>query len=506
MSDRAEPTPPIALDAAQASARFATNGVEVTLELIEQLRTTGAIVSAEPSTVAETSRDWWPLAMTWAARHQVTALASAVVRITDESQVAPVLALADAARVPVTVAGGRSGVTGGSVPLFGGLVLDLSGLQGIVSVDPVDGVVEVLAGTFGEQFEHELQTVHGLTVGHWPQSMALATVGGWLACRGAGQFSNRYGKIEDIVVGLDVVLADGRTLSTGGHARQSAGPDLNQVFVGSEGTLGVITRARLRAWPLPTARHESAWSFPTFAAGAEACRRIVQRGLSPAALRLYDAAEADRSYKTGEVAVLLAHDEGDDVRVDAIARITDQVCTSMGADRLEDALVEQWLGHRNDVSSLEALISRGYMVDTLELTVAWSKLEELYFAVRDAIAAVPGVMASTAHLSHSYSDGACLYFTFAAAPITDDVDGSALDARYRAVWDAGTRTALEHGGSLSHHHGVGLNRGRFLRDALGPVAHDTLVAMKGALDPNGILNPGKLGLPSTFGEVPEQFR
>ncbi len=504
--DRSAPTAPIALDASNATGRFPTPRVTLDDTTLDRLRATGATLITDGAPVAEASRDWWPLAMTWARSGQVTSLASAVVQVTDTAQVSAVLAIADESRVPVTVAAGRSGVTGGSVPLFGGIVLDLSALQGIVSVDATDGVVDVLAGTFGEPFERELQSTHGLTVGHWPQSMALATVGGWLACRGAGQFSNRYGKIEDIVVGLDVVMADGRVLHTGGQARQSAGPDLTQLFVGSEGTLGVITGARLRAWPVPTARHRSAWSFRDFASGADACRRMVQRGLSPAALRLYDAAEADRSYKTGDVAVLLAYDEGDEARVDAVARITTEVCTQTGAGRLDEDLVERWLGHRNDVSALEALISRGYMVDTLELTVPWSRLESLYFAVRDAIAAVPGVMASTAHLSHSYSDGACLYFTFAAAPIADDTDGSALDVRYRAVWDAGTLAAFAHGGSLSHHHGVGLNRGRFLRQAIGAEAHDALITIKSSLDPHGILNPGKLGFPSPFGEVPEQFR
>ena len=505
MMARRTPTPPIAI-ADTATARVSVASIDVDDATIERLAATGARVTTSEADRIEASRDWWPLAMTWAAHAQVTARAAAVVRIDDVDQVAAVLAIANEAGIPVTAAAGRSGVTGGSVPLFGGIVLDLSALQGIVGVDATDGVVDVLAGTFGDAFEEELQSTHGLTVGHWPQSMALSTIGGWLACRGAGQLSNRYGKIEDIVIGLDVVLADGRRLTTGGQARQSAGPDLTQLFVGSEGTLGIITGARLRAWPVPTAHHRSAWGFTDFATGARACRAMVQRGLSAAALRLYDPAEADRSYSTGPLAVLLAFDEGDAARVDAVARITTEECTALGAQRLDDALVDRWFEHRNDVSALEALISRGYMVDTMELTVPWSRLDALYDDVCAAIAAVPGVLAATAHLSHSYSDGACLYFTFAASPIADDSDGTALDARYRAVWDAGTRVALAHGGSLSHHHGIGLNRGRFLRQAIGTGAHDVLIAVKAALDPRGILNPGKLGIPTHFGEVPEQFR
>ncbi len=496
-----EPTAPIAFaGSAAVASRLRTNHIQVTEQVLERIRSTGAEVHLDAPQLAEASRDWWPLAMTWATNDEVGALAAVITRPIEVTQVAEILRICNEQRIPVTPAAGRSGVVGGSVPLFGGVLLDLCGLSGIRAVDPDSLVVDVLAGTFGDLFEEELQAEHGLTVGHWPQSIALSTVGGWLACRGAGQLSNRYGKIEDIVIGLDVVLADGTTLTTGGHARQSAGPDLNQLFIGSEGTLGVITGARLRAHRIATSTHRSAWSFPTFEAGADACRRITQRGLAPAALRLYDAAEADRSYSTGDVAVLLVFDEGDAEVVRAADAITGQECTSgeVTGTPLDDALVEKWLGHRNDVSSLEALISRGYVVDTMELTVAWSQLDALYVAVRDAIAAVPGVMAASAHLSHSYTDGACLYFTFAGKPL--EPTGAATESLYMQCWNEGTTMALRHGGSLSHHHGIGLNRARFMSDAIGAGAMTALGAIKGALDPNGILNPGKLGLVSPFGE------
>src|SRR4029079_6313202 len=249
--------------------------------------------------------DWWPLAMIWALDAQTPARAAAVVRPADAGQVAAVLTTCNAARVPVTPAAGRSGVCGASVPVHGGEVLDLTAMSGIVGIDRESMVRDVLRGTFGTWLEDTLREEHGVTVGHWPQSIDLSTVGGWLACRGAGQLSTRYGKIEDMVVGLDVVLADGRQITTGGAPRAAVGPDLNQLFVGSEGTLGIITGARLRVHPAPVHEVRSAFRFATFGDGLEACRRVLRRGATPAVLRLYDAGEADRSYQPGELAGLL---------------------------------------------------------------------------------------------------------------------------------------------------------------------------------------------------------
>jgi alkyldihydroxyacetonephosphate synthase len=496
MSVRGAPTPPIAIEggAAAATARLGTAAIDLDAAFVERLRATCASVTVDAADVAEASRDWWPLAMTWATGGQVASLAGAVARPSDADEVAAVLALCNDERVPVTAAAGRSGVCGGSIPVFGGVVLDLCGLDGIVDVDDVSRVLDVRAGMFGNVLEQTLRDEHGMTLGHWPQSIDLSTVGGWLACRSAGQYSTRYGKIEDIVVGLDVVLADGRRISTGGAPRAAVGPDLNQVFVGSEGTLGVITGARLRLHAAPVHDATAAYGFHAFAAGLDACRRVVQRGATPAVLRLYDDTEANRNYQTGEgVHVLLVRDEGDAVVVDTTMRLVADVCGDAGAADLDAALVDRWMAHRNDVAALEALISKGFVVDTMEVAGPWRALPAMYDAAVGALLEVEGTLAASAHCSHSYTDGACIYLTFAGRVEPDD-----RDRYYRALWDAGTRAVLDTGGALSHHHGVGLNRSRFVRDALGP-AFDVLAALKIALDPNGILNPGKLGLPSPFG-------
>jgi alkyldihydroxyacetonephosphate synthase len=497
MGRTGQPTPPIAFGApaSEVGAHLSTTAVGVDDALLTRLRSACADVTVEAAEVAEASRDWWPLAMIWALDGQVAARAAAVARPVSGDEVAAVLRLCNEARVPVTAAAGRSGVCGASVPLHGGVVLDLCGLAGIVDVDAQSLVLDVLPGTFGTWLEESLRAEHGVTLGHWPQSIDLSTVGGWLACRGAGQYSTRYGKIEDMVVGLDVALADGRVVHTGGAPRAAVGPDLTQLFVGSEGTLGIITGARLRLHQAPTTERRAAFGFPTFADGIDACRAVLHRGATPAVLRLYDATEADRSYQTGERDVLLVLDEGDGELVEGVMSVVLEECMDAGAEILDAELVGRWLEHRNDVSALEALISRGYVVDTMEVAGRWASLPKMYAEATAAIRAVRGALVASAHLSHSYPDGACLYFTFAGQP-----EAEAREAFYQAAWDAGTRAALAGGGALSHHHGVGLNRARFVREALGE-AFDVLVAVKQALDPNGILNPGKLGLPDPFGEV-----
>lgn len=493
------PTAPIAFGggAASVTGRFADAAVEIPDAVVGRLRDACAVVTADPGELAEASRDWWPLAMVWALDGEVAGLASVVCRPGDAAEVAAIARICNDASVPLTAAGGRSGVLGNSVPLFGGVLLDLCGLNGIVEVDTTSMVLDVRAGTFGDALEATLRAEHGVTVGHWPQSMTLATVGGWLACRGAGQYSTRYGKIEDIVTGLDVVLADGRAITTGGYPRQAVGPDLTQLFVGSEGTLGIITGARLRLHPAPTAEVRSAWGFTSFEAGLESMRRTLQRGATPAVLRLYDSIESERNYQTPSgTCVLLALDEGDDAIIAAMMSVIEHEAGAHGGTRLDDELVSQWLERRNDVAALEQLITGGLVVDTMEVSSRWTDLPAVHLAATAAIASVPGTLVCSAHQSHSYSDGGCLYFTFAGK-----VEPDGRTDYHRAAWDAGVRAVLAAGGSLSHHHGVGLQRGRYVADALGG-AFDVLRSLKGTLDPNGILNPGKLGLPSPFGSLP----
>jgi alkyldihydroxyacetonephosphate synthase len=534
------PTPPTPVDGDPADVTDHFGGIRVAVprDVAQQIVASGADVLTGDGDRTEAGRDWWPLAIGWAARGQVPARPAMVARPSTTEQVSAVLAACAVAGVPVTPMSGRSGVCGGSVPVFGGVALDCTGLVGEITVDETSLVADVPAGTFGPDLESALRAYgSGYTLGHWPQSMDLSTVGGWLACRGAGQYSTRYGKIEDMVIGLRVVLADGRIVETEGWGpRAATGPNLTQLFVGSEGVLGVITSARLRIHPLPAAEGRRAYGFPSFAVGLDACRRILRRGATPAVLRLYDQAESGRNFGRDDTCVLIVLDEADPGLLGATLAVVDEECQSGGdggdraatradavrlndarldAVRLDDGLVDRWLSHRNDVSALAPLWRAGVVVDTAEVAARWAVLPGLAEEVVATLAAMPGTLAASVHESHAYPDGACLYFTFAGqqpgageepealpgATVTTDADMVWEEAYYRRAWDAITEAAQQHGAAISHHHGIGLNRSRFLASSLG-AGFGVLEAVKRTLDPAGILNPGKLGLHSAYGEPP----
>ncbi len=495
------PEPPSALQGPGAAAGERLEGPSVALPAAtaRELARLGVEVLDDPDALAEAGRDWWPISLAWAARGLVARRPAAVVRPTSTAEVAGTLAAASAGGVPVTPAAGRSGVCGGTVPAAGGLLLDLTGLSGLVALDEGSLLCDVRAGTFGPDLEDAVASVgQGYTVGHFPQSFDISTVGGWLACRGAGQHSTRYGKVEDLVAGLEVVLADGTVVDTRHEAPRSAtGPSLTQLFVGNEGTLGVITEARLRLRPRPACREVAAFAFASFAAGLEACRRLLRRGATPAVLRLYDEAETERHFPGTSDCALIVLDEGDPAIVSATMTLVDEEAAS--ARPLDDAVVARWLEHRNDVSALAPLWQAGIVVDTAEVAGPWSKLPALADAVRTALSAMEGTLVASVHESHAYLDGACLYFTFAGRQEGGPEGGDLgwMEAYYTAAWDALTAVVESHGCAITHHHGIGLNRARFLPGALG-AGHRVLGALKKALDPAGILRPGGLGLPSPF--------
>ncbi|PJM89326.1 FAD-binding oxidoreductase [Achromobacter ruhlandii] len=464
--------------------------VSVPAAQVEALRAAAdEVLTASADAVAWT-RDWWAGSMMTETAGRPATPHAVIVKVSTVDQVQAVMRIAHAASLPVTVSAGRSNVTGAALPLGGGIVLDVCQLNRFVGIDRESQIVEVEAGMFGDVFEQTLQRDHGLTMGHWPSSFGISTVGGWVACRGAGQLSTRYGKIEDMVFGMDVVLADGSLITVGGYSRAAVGPDLLQLFIGSEGTLGVVVRVRLKLHRLPDYGRAIAYGFETFAAGLQACRQIMQRGANPAALRLYDALESGVQFGQPDLNVLLVADEGPRPMVDAVMDISDEVCRESGVALDGEAVFERWLDTRYLTGKSAEGFKRGpgFVADTLEMAGRWSDLPAIYDEVVAAVNAVPGTLAGSAHQSHAYVDGACLYFSLRGEVAVED-----RAQWYRRAWDAANAVLIKYNAALSHHHGVGLLRSPYMRESLGP-AFAVLLAVKQALDPGNLLNPGKLGL------------
>lgn len=441
------------------------------------------------------ANDWWPISKVWTLEGEVPSMPVAVARPSTRDEVQGVLDLCRESRVPVTTSGGRSGVCGQAVPILGGVVLDTTRMNQLLEIDEKSLCATVEPGLFGHDLESNLRQ-RGYTSGHFPQSIEISTVGGWIACRSAGQFSNKYGKIEDLVIGFDVALArtaeNGNAISFPAIPATAAGPDLRRSFFGSEGVLGVITQATLAISPAPDSSEGLALSFKDFEAGLEVLRGALRAGISPAAARLYDPDETARHFGATECAAMICVAEGTSDEVATQLKGIKRLATN--ADQGDPRWVAHWLESRNDVSALDVAIERGLVVDTIEVAALWRDVASTYHAVKEAILRVPGAMMASAHSSHAYSTGACLYFTFVGVGVGGQ-DLSAKDRFYASVWDAAMRAANASGATISHHHGIGIVRLNAFNSYTDRAERDMLRALKRELDPMNILNPGKIGSP-----------
>ena len=438
----------------------------------------------------------------------------AVVRPGSEAEVAGALAACANAGVAVVPFGGGTSVVGGVEALRGdhaaAISMDLGRMNRVLDLDPRSllGVFE--PGIFGPDLEDRLARA-GLTLGHFPQSFEFSTVGGWVATRSAGQASTGYGRIDELVESIACVAPAG-ALGTREVPASAAGPSLREVVVGSEGTLGVITAASLRLRRLPEVRHYEAWSFASFEEGVEAYRLMEQAEASPDVARLSDEHETrfsaaltstggageriGRSYLRvrghAEGSLALAGFEGSAEQVARRRGRAAQILRAAGGVALGRRPARGWVESRYSAPYLrDELLDRGVTVETLETATTWTNLHRLYEAVgralRETLTARGTPPIVTCHVSHLYPSGASLYFTFLAR----QEQGAALDQWWAAKAAAGD-AVVENGGTITHHHGVGRDHTPWMRDEAGDLGLDLLRSAKERLDPDGVMNPGKL--------------
>ena len=440
-------------------------------------------------TLSEHAHDTWPLSLLRINQQRLTNRPACVVRPTSTEEVATVLRHASQHRVPVVPYGGGSGVCGGVLPNAESIVVDLRRMDQILELNETALQVRVQAGMYGHHFEEALQA-RGYSMGHWPQSVSLSTVGGWVATRAAGQYSTRYGSIEDMLLGLEAVMADGRIVRVKSTPRRAAGPDPRHLFLGAEGTAGIVTEATFKVYPLPESRRLLCYAFPDFDSGLEAIRHIVRAGWRPPVTRLYDAMETGRHFgqwQQDDRCFLLLLTEGPASLTAAEAEACAAACAGHGGEPIGDAPVQHWLHERNNVPSLMSFFERGFVLDTIEVAVEWDRIHALYSEVVAAMKTVKNLIVISGHTSHSYAQGTNIYFTFVAKPD----DPAEAEPTYLECWKQAMQATLKVGGTIAHHHGIGRLRRDWMAAEHGS-ALELLQAVKRALDPDGIMNPGVL--------------
>jgi alkyldihydroxyacetonephosphate synthase len=433
------------------------------------------------------------------------AVPDAVVVPADPDQVQRVVAVCVEHQVGIVPFGGGTSVVGGVAALRGAfpavVVLSLARLDKLVSVDSISRVAVLQAGVTAPAAE-DLLRPYGFTLGHVPQSFERATIGGFAATRSSGQASAGYGRFEDMVEGVRLATPRGEW-NLGVAPASAAGPDLRQLVVGSEGLFGVITEVAVRVRPLPTVREYQGFVVDGWAAGVEAVRSLAQSRVLADVTRLSDPTETEVAlnlsggWKTAALRkylrargiaepclIILGWEATSQGELRARRRAT--LRTFRGV-RLGTAVGEKWRhGRFSGPRQRDALMDIGVCVETLETATYWSKLSTLRTAVREALLeSLPGAVVAC-HVSHAYETGASLYFTVLATRSEDDPIGQWSQAK------AAASAAITGLGTISHHHAVGVDHAPYLKAEVGELGVAVLGAVKGALDPQGVLNPGKL--------------
>jgi alkyldihydroxyacetonephosphate synthase len=438
----------------------------------------------------------------------------AVVYPDGHDQVRAVLDLCARTRIAVVPFGGGTSVVGGVSPLRGEqrgvIALDTSRMGELVSLDRGSMTVRVGAGMRAAELERRLLDA-GLTLGHFPQSFEYVSLGGCAATRSAGQSSTGYGSIEKMVLGMRFAAPAGE-IELPAQPASAAGPGLRQLLVGSEGALGVISELSLRVRTAPVRRIYEGVFFEGFAAGVEVMRSLAQQHAAPDVARLSDQAETRmslalagtsglkdrlgraylglRGYRDGCVAILGFEGEREEVsfrRARALALVR-----AGGGLPVGRSPGETWLRGRFLAPYLrDELLTHGVMVETLETATQWSNLGRLHEAVGRAIAEALSACATQGlvmcHVSHLYESGASLYFTFIARIREDDPIG-----QWQTVKESASRAIVEGGGTITHHHAIGVDHAAWMTREVGVEGVAALRALKSELDPAGIMNPGKL--------------
>lgn len=442
------------------------------------------------------------------------------------SEVQELLAYAAEHDICVIPYGGGTSVVGHINPLAGErpiLTIDMGAMNQLLDLDPVSQIANFGAGTPGPLLEEQLND-EGYTLGHFPQSWELSTLGGWIASRSSGQQSLRYGRIEQLFAGGQVETFAG-PLSLPTIPASSAGPDIREMILGSEGRMGIITEAKVRITPLPEQESFHVMFFPNWEHGLTAARDLVQQKVQLSMLRLSNQMETitllhlggDEDANAELQASLTEQGIGDEkvmmtygvtgsaAQCRAAAEITREICAGHGGVEAPPERGEHWREGRFKAPYLrDPMLDVGYGVDTMETAVDWARVSEsvdrIESDIRNALADEEEQVHVYTHLSHVYGQGSSIYSTYLFR-VGDSYEQAT--ERWRKLKTAGARAIVACGGTISHQHGVGFDHKTYLPAEKGELGISAISSLCALFDPRQQMNPGKL-LPESTSEVPGQ--
>jgi len=413
-------------------------------------------------------------------------------------QVSKILKIANNYKIPVTPRGGGAGDTCGSLPVFGGILLDMLKMEKIINVDKNNMNLTVETGIFQCHLEEFLNR-KGYTLNFFPASLYCSTLGGFIANRGSGTLSSKYGKIDNLILSMEVVMPNGRILQTLPVPDHSTGPDLNRIFLGSEGTIGVITNVTLKMFYLPQERRFSAFLFDSLPQAINAAKEVMINRFEPNVVRIYD--EKDTKIVVNKIlgtkkegSFMVIGFDGFKEIVDAQEKVAFKCIQENGGINLGREPGENWWNNRFKFYyppyNLEAVPVIHGVIDSCS---SFENILKIYYAQKAAIEEgfKEWDVTYIAHFSHWYDYGASIYPTFIINKVPDEADEQLK--LYHRIWDIGVKVAVENGGTVNEHHGIGLKLARFMSDSYYP-GFSIFRDIKKTLDPKNIMNPGKMGL------------
>ncbi len=432
----------------------------------------------------------------WHDRGKKMAQADFVVHPGSAEQVSKVLKIANQYKLPVTVWGGGSGSQGGALPIYGGIILDTKRMNKVLKIDEESLSVTCETGIIAAHLEWAVNKA-GYSTMHLPASISCATIGGFLAHRGTGVLSTKWGKIEDMVMSLEVVTPTGDIIQTLPIPRHASGPDLTMLFLGSEGTLGVITKVTMKIHPQPETRKFRAFIFEDLHSGLSAGADLMRSRLRPTAVRLYDEEETSHHVKRvlgldRKGAYLVFGFDGPEKVVDYEMDYALKVMAKYPAEDLGGKGGELWWENKYKFFYPGYAFHLPQAYGTLDTVADFAHIEKVYHAMRNVVKANFPQARFIGHFSHWYEWGCMLYARFIFEEEQVPADTEEAVALYNRVWDLAIRAAIANGGVINEHHGVGLKLGRLMKELYGD-GFKVLEGIKETLDPNNIMNPGKMG-------------